>query len=173
MDIDVIDLTLPQYKDMNAIQLAMVKDAQVRKNAEMARAAEEKEKLFRKLLGNNTAQSSMYDAECERINTDRDYNVTVIVEELKYSLAYNDLMQGGNDQGPYSYPANPNYFLTPPDRFLVVRTYYMTNYVDAAMRYQVYQKDALAQHYLGEYYKTLWDILAKYAEEEAASGQTS
>ncbi|MDE7296745.1 MAG: hypothetical protein K2N84_05710, partial [Clostridia bacterium] len=155
----------PEYAHLNAIQLAVVRDAQVRKNAAIAKTEEALLKLRQKLLGNNTAHSSMIGAEGQRLSDELDAKVEAIVEDLKYTLSYDRLMQGENDQGPYSYPSNPNYYLTPPDRFLVVRSYYMLTYTDAATRLQIYEKDTLAQHYLGEFYFTLREIFAKYVNE--------
>lgn len=165
MEIDVVDLTLPEYENLNAMQLAVIRDAQVRKNAETAKLEAARLKYRQKLIGNNTAHSSMYDSEGQRLTEEYNAKVEAIVGELKYTLAYDELMQGGNLQGPYSYPSNPNYYLTPPDRFLAVRTYYMLTYPDATVRLTVYDKDTLAQHYLGEFYPTLREIFAKYAAE--------
>lgn len=169
MEIDVVDLSDPEFSQLNAMQLAVVRDAQVRKNAEIAKTEAARLKLFQRLLANNTAHSSMYDEEGMRLTQAMNARVEAIVEELKYTLAYDKLMQGSNSQGPYSYPSNPNYYLTPPDRFLAVRTYYMLTYPDAALRLQIYENDALAQHYLGEFYFTLREIFAKYANGEAES----
>ncbi len=165
MTIDVVDLTDPEFAQLNAMQLAVVRDAQVRKNTETAKTNSALLKLRQKLLGNNTAHSSMLTEEGQRLLDELDKKVEAIVEDLKYTLAYDRLMQGENEQGPYSYPSNPNYYLTPPDRFMAVRTYYMLTYTDAALRLQIYEKDTLAQHYLGEFYFTLREIFAKYVNE--------
>ena len=47
-------------------------------------------------------------------------------------------------------------------RFLVVRNYYMTITDDPDARLQAYAMDTLAQSYLGEFYATLYDLLASY-----------
>ena len=42
MTIDIIDLTDPEYNDLSAVQLAMVRVAQTKKNEILAQAQEEK-----------------------------------------------------------------------------------------------------------------------------------
>ena len=58
--------------------------------------------------------------------------------------------------------ANPNYNLTPSQRFLVVRNYYMQSTEDPDARLAAYAQDTLARQYLGEFYVTLYDLLAAY-----------
>ena len=86
----------------------------------------------------------------------------VVKDDLLYQIAY-DLDAGdGNEQGPYRYPENPNYTLPASQRFLVVRSYYMEITSDAEARLEAYAMDSLARTYLGEYYATLYDLLASY-----------
>ncbi|MDE7296283.1 MAG: hypothetical protein K2N84_03360, partial [Clostridia bacterium] len=60
MNIDIVDLTDPEFAQLNAMQLAVVRDAQVRKNAEVAKTEAARLKLLQKLLAKNTAHCSMY-----------------------------------------------------------------------------------------------------------------
>ena len=83
-------------------------------------------------------------------------------EDLLYQLAYEALGSEGDENGPYRYPENPNYNLSPSQRFLVVRNYYMQATDDPDARLQAYAMDTLARQYLGEYYTTLYDLLASY-----------
>ena len=39
MTIDIVDLTDPEYSDLNAVQMAMVRTAQVKKNEKIGRAS--------------------------------------------------------------------------------------------------------------------------------------
>ena len=50
----------------------------------------------------------------------------------------------------------------PLQRFLVVRSYYMDITSDAEARLEAYAMDSLARTYLGEYYATLYELLASY-----------
>lgn len=88
--------------------------------------------------------------------------MTAVREDLIHQLAYESLGSEGNDKGPYRYPENPNYNLTYSQRFLVVRAYYMGVTSDADARLQAFAMDSLARSYLGEYYQTLYDLLASY-----------
>lgn len=162
MTIDIIDLTDPEYSDLNAVQLSMVRVAQTKKNEILADAEEEKTQLKNQLIANNFARSSVYDYAATRIDTEAQAQVEVVKEDLLYQLAYESLGSEGNEMGPYRYPENLNYNLTASQRFLVVRNYYMTITDDPDARLQAYAMDTLAQSYLGEFYATLYDLLASY-----------
>lgn len=162
MTIDIIDLTDPEYSDLNAVQLSMVRVAQTKKNDILAEAEEEKTQLKNQLISNNFARSSVYDYAASRIDAEAQAQVEVVKEDLLYQLAYESLGSEGNEMGPYRYPENPNYNLTASQRFLVVRNYYMTITDDPDARLQAYAMDTLAQSYLGEFYATLYDLLASY-----------
>ena len=162
MTIDIIDLTDPEYSDLNAVQLSMVRVAQTKKNEILADAEEEKTQLKNQLIANNFARSSVYDYAATRIDTEAQAQVEVVKEDLLCQLAYESLGSEGNEMGPYRYPENPNYNLTASQRFLVVRNYYMTITDDPDARLQAYAMDTLAQSYLGEFYATLYDLLASY-----------
>ena len=68
MTIDIIDLTDPEYDDLSAVQLAMVRVAQTKKNEILAQAQEEKERLKNLLIANNFARSDVYDYAEDRID---------------------------------------------------------------------------------------------------------
>ena len=162
MTIDIIDLTKPEYSSLNAVQLSMVRAAQGKKNKIQKEANEKIHPLFMLVLGNNTARSSAYKVESAAIKQQMEADIEVVVEDLKLQLAYEALGSEGNESGPYRYPENPNYNLSYSQRFLVVRTYYMEVTSDPNARLQAYAMDSLARTYLGEYYQTLYDLLASY-----------
>ena len=147
MTIDIIDLSDPQYSDLNPVQLAMVRAAQAKKDALTAQAESEKEELLYITLKNGFAHSSVRAREESAIDAQLEKDIEVIRSDLMYQLAYEALGTEGNEKGPYRYPENPNYNLGYSQRFLVVRSYYM---------------DTLARTYLGEFYQTLYDLLASY-----------
>ncbi len=162
MIIDIIDLSDEEFSDLNAVQMAMVRAAQAEKNEILAAAEEEKGEIFKELLSNGTARSTYFDARAEAIDEAAEERVAAVKDDLLYQIAY-DLDAGdGNEQGPYRYPENPNYTLSASQRFLVVRSYYMDITSDAEARLEAYAMDSLARTYLGEYYATLYDLLASY-----------
>lgn len=162
MTIDIIDLTDPEYADLSPVQLAMVRVAQGKKNEILADAAEEKDRLQNQLICNHFARSSVTQYARERIDSEAEAQIEVVKEDLLYQLAYEALGSEGDENGPYRYPENPNYNLSPSQRFLVVRNYYMQATDDPDARLQAYAMDTLARQYLGEYYTTLYDLLASY-----------
>ena len=162
MTIDIVDLTDPEYSDLNAVQMAMVRTAQVKKNEILAKADEEKAEISQRLVANNFARSYVQVMANARITTAANAQIQALKEDLDYQLAYEALESEGNENGPYRYPENPNYNLMPSQRFLVVREYYMSVTDDPDARLQAYTVDTLAPSYLGEYYITLYDLLASY-----------
>ena len=162
MTIDIIDLEDPDYADLNAVQLAMVRAAQRKKDEAVAEAEEEKERLEQLLIANNFYRSSIMEYAEDRIDGETEEKVAVIRDDLLYQLAYEGLASEGDENGPYRYPENPNYNLSPSQRFLVVRNYYMEATDDPDARLQAYSMDSLARQYLGEFYITLYDLLASY-----------
>ncbi len=162
MDIDIVDLTSPDYADLSAVQLAMVRAAQAKKNKILADAEQEKGEFFRLLLSNRTARSSMRTDKNAEIDAEAARQIEVVKSDLNYQIAYEEIASEGNEYGPYRYPENPNYNLTYPQRFILVRNYYMDLTSDAEARLQAYTMDTLAREYLGEYYESLYSLLASY-----------
>lgn len=162
MVIDIVDLSDEQYQGLNPVQLAMVRAAQTKKDKILAEAEEEKRKVRLILIANNVARSSMRTRRETEIEEEAARQVNVVKEDLNYQLAYEAIGSEGNEQGPYRYPENPNYNLTYSQRFLEVRSYYMGVTSNAEARLQAYQMDTLARTYLGEFYQTLYDLLASY-----------
>lgn len=162
MVIDIIDPNAPEYQNLTNLQLAMIRAAQTEKDQILASAEEEKEKVFLKLLKNNMARSSVYRNRCDEIDAEAAGKVDVVREDLLHRLAYESLYGDENENGKYRYPENPNYNLDYPQRFLVVRDYYMHVTANSQARLDAYSMDSLARSYLGEFYQTLYDLLASY-----------
>lgn len=160
--IDILDLTQPEYQNLNAVQLSMVRAAQAKKDKILSDAKEEKRSLFYLLLSNGVARSAALEYEKLRIDEEAEADIETVREDLIRQIAYESLGSEGNEYGPYRYPENPNYSLTPSQRFLVVRNYYMEVTDDAQVRYEMYAGDTLARTYLGEFYQTLSDLLLSY-----------
>ncbi|MCI8500301.1 MAG: hypothetical protein HFE28_06815 [Clostridia bacterium] len=164
MAIDIIDLTSDKYKNLNSLQLAMVRAAQAEKDKVTAAAAQEKQKLVNKLVQQNIVRSTLFEAENSRIDAQTEADVDWLRADLEHRLAYENLQSSGNESGVYSYPSNPNYYLPYSERFLVVRNYYMNRTSDPNARLNAFSMDSLAREYLGEYYQTLYDLLASYCK---------
>ena len=162
MIIDLVDLTDPEYSDLNAVQVAMVREAQQKKNKILARAEEEKTEYLSLLVAGDMARNSFYALTKARVDADAQAEIAAVKEDLDFQLAYEALGSEGDDNGPYRYPENPNYNLVPSQRFLVVRNYYMRLTDDPEARLAAFAADSLARSYLGEFYATLYDMLAAY-----------
>ena len=162
MIIDIVDLTDPEYSDLNAVQVAMVREAQQKKNKILARAEEEKTEYLSLLVAGDMARNSFYAPTKARVDADAQAEIAAVKEDLDFQLAYEALGSEGDDNGPYRYPENPNYNLVPSQRFLVVRNYYMRLTDDPEARLAAFAADSLARSYLGEFYATLYDMLAAY-----------
>ena len=162
MIIDIIDLTDEEYSDLSAVQMAMVREAQEKKNKILAETEQQKEEYLSMHVSNNTAHNTFYALTKARLNADAEEQIAAVKDDLDYQLAYEALGSEGDENGPYRYPENPNYNLTPSQRFLVVRNYYMQSTEDPDARLAAYAQDTLARQYLGEFYVTLYDLLAAY-----------
>ena len=164
MVIDIIDMTDEQYANLSSVQLAMVRAAQAQKDKTLQAAEEEKAQLFRFMLSDRAARSSALQCSWEQIDDAAEEEIARIKADLNYQLAYEAISNEGNASGPYRYPENPNYNLSYSQRFLVVRNYYMSATDDADARLQSYAMDTLAREYLGEFYQTLYELLASYCK---------
>lgn len=162
MTIDIVDLTDPEYSDLNAVQVAMVREAQQKKNEILERAEQQKEEYLSMLIAGNMARNTFYELTKARIDAEAQEEIAAVKDDLDYQLAYEALGSEGDENGPYRYPENPNYNLVPSQRFLVVRNYYMQSTDDPDARLAAYAADTLARSYLGEFYTTLYDLLAAY-----------
>lgn len=162
MTIDIVDLTDPEYSDLNAVQVAMVREAQQKKNEILERAEQQKEEYLSMLIAGDMARNTFYELTKARIDAEAQEEIAAVKDDLDYQLAYEALGSEGDENGPYRYPENPNYNLVPSQRFLVVRNYYMQSTDDPDARLAAYAADTLARAYLGEFYTTLYDLLAAY-----------
>ncbi len=162
MKIDIIDLTDPKYADLSPVQLSMVRAAQSKKDKIVEELNTAVNGMYELLLANWNGRSSAYERETSVLQSKADNDVDAVREDLLYQLAYESIGSEGNENGPYRYPENPNYSLAYSQRFLVVRKYYMDVTTNPQARLEAYGMDTLARAYLGEFYQTLYDMLASY-----------
>lgn len=164
MTIDIIDLSDPEYSDLSPIQMAMVRAAQLEKDDVVASAKAEKDALFLRLLDRNAVRATARTFREAEIDAATAARIDAIREDLILRINYEKIYSEGNEYGPYRYPENPNPNLSPSQRFLVVRQYYMDITGDPEARLQAFAMDTLARSYLGEYYQTLYDLLVSYCK---------
>ena len=162
MTIDIVDLTSDQYKNLSPVQLAMVRAAQTKKDKIVAKATQDKNEIKYFMLANNVARSTALRDTIKAIDDQQKKDIEIVRNDLDYQLAYEALGSEGNENGPYRYPQNPNYNLSYSERFLVVRQYYMDITSDPNARLKAYEGDTLARTYLGEFYRTLYELLLSY-----------
>lgn len=165
MQIDIIDLTQLEFKDLSKEQFSLVVEAQLKKNAVERELAAEKRELYYRCLERNTERSSVRIYEEARLDAAAEKEIGELRDKLIqdiYFIAEGVEVEGSTEN--YSYPDNPNYGLPLSQRYLVVRTYYLNKESDAAARLKMYEMDTVAKTYLGEYYETLYEYLAKLAE---------
>lgn len=162
MVIDIIDLSDENYSNLSPVQLAMVRAAQGKKDKILAETETLKGELFRMALSNNAVRSSALRDRLTEEDDKAQSQIDAVRADLLYQIAYEGIGSEGNAEGPYRYPENPNYNLAYAQRFLVVRNYYMQATDDPDARLQAFAMDTLAKEYLGEYYRTLYDLLASY-----------
>ncbi len=162
MEIDIIDLTDEKYQDLSAVQLALVREAQAKKDEIVYDAEQEKAELFRLMLSNLAVRSSVIVDKQLEIDARAEEEVELVRGTLLYQLSYEGIGATGNEYGPYRYPENPDYTLTYSQRFIVVRNYYMAAVEEPNARLQAFAIDFLAREYLGEFYQTLYDLFLSY-----------
>lgn len=162
MEIDIIDLTDEKYQDLSAVQLALVREAQAKKDEIVYDAEQEKAELFRLMLSNLAVRSSVIADKQLEIDARAEEEVELVRGTLLYQLSYEGIGATGNEYGPYRYPENPDYTLTYSQRFIVVRNYYMAAVEEPNARLQAFAIDFLAREYLGEFYQTLYDLFLSY-----------
>ena len=78
MIIDIVDLTDPEYSDLNAVQVAMVREAQQKKNKILARAEEEKTEYLSLLVAGDMARNSFYALTKARVDADAQAEIAAV-----------------------------------------------------------------------------------------------
>ncbi len=162
MIIDIVSIPSDKYSNLSHKNMAKLRAAQVKKNAVVAEAQKKINSMFDRMSARHFVQSTAYELYVKDVNAQVDQAIADIIDELDFQLAEDSDNGKGNQYGPYRYPENPNYDLSDSERFLAVENYYMSATKDPNARLQAYSMDALAREYLGQYYQTLYDLLASY-----------
>lgn len=175
MEIDIIDLTDPEYSDLSPEGLELVHKAQRKKNEILKKVDEDIEEMFESLIDRHFERTTEFRQYKLFLNKKAEEEIEILKEDLVFDLAYKVKpsdsgseeggggSEGGGESGDtYRYPDNPDYSLGYSDRYQVVRKYYMNATSDPNVRLRAYSNDTLAKEYLGEFYQTLYDLLASY-----------
>lgn len=161
MTFDIIELNEGELEEFSAIQVQLLRTAQKKKN-ELRHKLESDLELFKKLiLGNGTANSTLYEQKKGELEAEFEYQVAILKEQLIYSLDINEpYPDGEEDQEMVGYIVD--YTLSYTDRYAIVREYYLA--IDSpALRMQLYTDDDVAKRYLGSYYSVLYNVLYNYS----------
>lgn len=156
MNIDILNLTEAQIAALSYAQRKILYEGQQKKDELTQKLEKEMENAKLLLIAQGVARSDMLSYKYLALEEDYEQAVEILakqtLEGMEAAPADGDVTTV--TQTEYSYPTNPNYSLSYPDRFAAVKTYYM-KMEDAEERYAAFLADTLAKSYLGEYYYTM------------------
>lgn len=160
MIFDIIDITEDEVDHLTTVQKKLLRTAQQKKD-EMVRSRDEQ--LFElKIMCNssNMENSSVYRQTAEKIQSDYQTELDVLIEQLQFNMSLREPTNGGETGG--SNIDNTGYIvdyeLSYLERYIAVRDYYLT-IEDPNERIALLQQDKVAMEYLGTYYSVLFDYL--------------
>lgn len=161
MTFDIIQVSEEELAKYSTIQMQLLRTAQKNKN-KLLRGVEKDMELFEKLLmTNNMRDSTLLEEKRKQLESDCDYEIEILREQLVYSLELNrpEPGEGGSEEVGYVV----DYSLSYVDRYNIVRAYYMS-IEDPVERYSLYRQDETAKKYLESYYQILGDVLSTYVK---------
>lgn len=161
MTFDIINLKEGELESFSTIQMQLLRTAQKKKD-ELEHKMENELALFNNMiLGNGMKNSTLYEQKKTALETEFNYQVGILKEQLLYSLSINDpYPDEDEDREMVGYIVD--YTLTYSERYAIVREYYLA--IDnAALRMQLYTDDDVAKRYLGSYYSILYNVLYSYS----------
>ena len=156
MTIDIISYTDEQFAKLTPEQLLEVQSAQLKKERLKARLEEAKAKQKNELLAQGVFRSHIF-ALCKE-KLEKQYELEV--ENLRDSLLFYLRFASKPENGTAGYPLD--YSLSIPERYEVVRDYYMNKYADPNERFNEFKADEPAKVYLSEAYSTLYAYLKTF-----------
>lgn len=156
MTIDIITFSDTQFALLSAEQIERVQNAQIKKdNWERERERKLLQEKHR-LVKNGIFNSQRYTLLQNKLQAEYQEKVDGLRETLLFYLRYT-IRPGEIVTNPTTAPYALDYSLSYSDRLTVVREYYETTYSDAQIRFNTFIEDMVAPHYLGEFYKGLYD----------------
>jgi hypothetical protein len=164
MKFDIIDISSEEVEALTTVQLKLLRTAQQKKDALYHTL--ENDLLTYKLLmlTNGTENSSLYNDKKTELETEYNYQVDILSEQLIFNMSLQEPTtdgetgDSGND-GSAGYVVD--YELSYLERYIAVRDYYMAM-EDPNERLALYIKDEIALDYLSSYYTTLYNYLASF-----------
>lgn len=156
MEIDIIDYTNAQFAQLTDEQILKVEEAQLKKNRLLAGLEEELQREKFRLSKNGTLFSTIWTKLKEKLNAEYEQEVENVRDLLLFYLRFTALF---TDEEIENAPYEINYSFTLAERVEAVKNYYLTAYSSsqAEQRAADYKEDVIAQKYLGETYKALYD----------------
>lgn len=173
MTFDIIDFTEAELVALSTVQMRLLRTAQKNKNELEEQLSRDKQTFFNILVADGMLNSNLYEAKCEELDGEYERQLAILKDDLVYNMSLNvptadDDEAGGSGSGSGSGSGGDpavgyivDYSLSYLDRYQIVRNYYMS-ISDPAERLAVYAADTIAVSYLGQYYNTLYNVLAQY-----------
>lgn len=156
MNIDILNLTDAQINALSYAQRRILYEGQQKKDALTTQLLKDRENAKLSLIALGTARSDMLSYKYVALDEAYEQAVQLLaqqtLENMETAETDGDISTVTTED--YSYPDSPDYSLSYPDRFAVVRTYYMKT-EDPIERYSAFLADDVARDYLGEYYYTM------------------
>ena len=142
--------------------MQLLRTAQKKKN-QLVHGMENDLEMFRQLLmTNGTNWSTLYRQKQAALQSELDYQVAILKEQLLYSMELNEpYPDADSDQEKVGYIVD--YSLSYTDRYNIVRAYYLS-IENPVERMNLYANDEVAKRYLGSYYSTLYNVLYMYSQ---------
>lgn len=161
MTFDIIEVTEEELKKYSTIQMQLLRTAQKNKN-KLLRGLEKDTELFKKLfMTNNMRDSTLLAEKRKQLESDCEYEIEILREQLLYSLELN--RPNPDEEGSEDVGYVVDYSLSYVDRYNIVRAYYMS-IEDPVERFSLYKQDETAKKYLETYYQVLSDVLSTYVK---------
>lgn len=163
MTFDIIDLSDKEIASLTTIQLKLLRTAQQSKDSLYHKMCQELAAYKALTYTNGVEFSSLYGAKSKELNTEYEYQVDILREQLQFNMALKEpTTEGetgttGSDDSGYLV----DYELTYLERYIEVRDYYMA-IEDADERLALYTADEVAIEYLGSYYNTLFNYIKSF-----------
>ncbi len=154
MTIDIINYTEAQYAALSAVKLQEVREAQMKKNALVAKLESQKAKEKARLIDRGIFPSSIWARREAELTEACEAEINVLRETLLFYLHYAN--EKGTVAVPDGVPYPVDYSLSEVDRMLALKSYYENAYTDDTERFNAFVDDEFARTYLGERYGSLY-----------------
>lgn len=166
MTYDILEMTEEDIMALSVVQTKLLRTAQKSKNELSYKLEQDKQAFYNIVVANGTLNSGIYAAKCASLEAEYEREVEILREQLIFNLSLNepttddDLGDSGlGEDEDTGYIVD--YSLSYLDRYTIVKSYYMA-IEDPEERLALYAADTTAQSYLGQFYNTLYNLLAQY-----------